>query len=79
MEAAFVRFIAPVLPLLFGVTGRIAAFLATYALHSTVLIGAAMTVMAKERSRSAHLLRGRFQARCSHVEPWQGLHFRMRS
>jgi len=45
MEAAFVRFIAPVLPLLFAVTGRIAAFLATYAIHSTVLIGAALLLM----------------------------------
>lgn len=47
MEAAFVRFVAPVLPLLFGVTGRIAAFLATYAIHSTVLIGAALLLMAR--------------------------------
>jgi beta-lactamase regulating signal transducer with metallopeptidase domain len=42
MEAAFVRFVAPVLPLLFAVTGRIAAFLGTYMIHSTVLIGAAL-------------------------------------
>jgi beta-lactamase regulating signal transducer with metallopeptidase domain len=47
MEAAFVRYVAPVLPLLFAATGRIAAFLATYAIHSTVLIGAALLLTSR--------------------------------